>query len=116
MSAIVFDRRLDGQVLDFGTTGKLRNSDLVMYDRQSENAWPLERLKRAGTLAAGDLVLSWQAGQNSVLDADRIEEGRDIGNIVVQRRTNAGLADVVHDITFAFVFHAFRPTGTLHLP
>jgi hypothetical protein len=25
-SAIVFDRRLDGRVLDFGTTGKLRNS------------------------------------------------------------------------------------------
>ena len=30
---VVFDRRLDGQVLDFGTTGKLRYSDLVMYDR-----------------------------------------------------------------------------------
>ncbi|GAB4225592.1 MAG: DUF3179 domain-containing protein [Methyloligellaceae bacterium] len=38
-SAIVFDRRLDGKVLDFGTTGKLRNSDLVMYDRQTESWW-----------------------------------------------------------------------------
>jgi len=38
-SAIVFDRRLDGQVLDFGTTGKLRKSDLVMYDRQTESWW-----------------------------------------------------------------------------
>ena len=38
-AAIVFDRRLDGQVLDFGTTGKLRNSDLVMYDRQTESWW-----------------------------------------------------------------------------
>ena len=38
-AAIVFDRRLDGQVLDFGTTGKLRNSDLVMYDRQTESFW-----------------------------------------------------------------------------
>jgi len=35
----VFDRRLDGKVLDFGTTGKLRNSDLVMYDRQTESWW-----------------------------------------------------------------------------
>ena len=38
-SAIVFDRRLDGRVLDFGTTGKLRKSDLVMYDRQTESWW-----------------------------------------------------------------------------
>jgi hypothetical protein len=38
-SSIVFDRRLDGRVLDFGTTGKLRNSDLVMYDRQTESWW-----------------------------------------------------------------------------
>ena len=26
-------------MLDFGTTGKLRNSDLVMYDRQTESWW-----------------------------------------------------------------------------
>ena len=38
-SAIVFDRRVNGKILDFGTTGKLRNSDLVMYDRQSESWW-----------------------------------------------------------------------------
>ncbi|MFQ5914451.1 MAG: DUF3179 domain-containing protein [Nitrospinota bacterium] len=38
-AAIAFDRRLDGRLLDFGTTGKLRNSDLVMYDRQTESWW-----------------------------------------------------------------------------
>ena len=38
-TAIVFDRRLDGETYDFGTTGKLRNSDLVMYDRQTESWW-----------------------------------------------------------------------------
>lgn len=38
-SAVVFDRRFDDQVLSFGTTGKLRNSDLVMYDRQTETWW-----------------------------------------------------------------------------
>jgi Protein of unknown function (DUF3179) len=38
-TAIVFDRRVDGRVLDFGTTGKLRDSDLVMYDRQTESWW-----------------------------------------------------------------------------
>ncbi len=38
-TAIVFDRRVDGRVLDFGTTGRLRNSDLLMYDRQTESWW-----------------------------------------------------------------------------
>jgi hypothetical protein len=43
-SAIVFDRDLKGEdpddvVLDFGTSGWLRNSDLVMYDRQTESLW-----------------------------------------------------------------------------
>ena len=38
-TAIVFDRRIAGRTLDFGTTGNLRNSDLVMYDRQTESWW-----------------------------------------------------------------------------
>ncbi len=38
-AAIVFERRVGGQVLDFGTTGRLRKSDLVMYDRQTESWW-----------------------------------------------------------------------------
>ncbi|MBA3761458.1 MAG: DUF3179 domain-containing protein [Gemmatimonadales bacterium] len=38
-TALAFDRRLDGKLLDFGTTGRLRHSDLVMYDRQTESWW-----------------------------------------------------------------------------
>jgi hypothetical protein len=38
-ASIVFDRRVAGRVLDFGTTGRLRYSDLVMYDRQTESWW-----------------------------------------------------------------------------
>jgi hypothetical protein len=38
-ASIVFDRRVNGKLLDFGTTGKLRKSDLVMYDRQTESWW-----------------------------------------------------------------------------
>ncbi len=38
-ASVVFDRRVDDRVLDFGTTGKLRNSDLIMYDRQTETWW-----------------------------------------------------------------------------
>jgi len=38
-AAYVFDRRLEGQILEFGTTGRLRHSDLIMYDRQTETWW-----------------------------------------------------------------------------
>ncbi len=38
-AALVFDRRVAGETLDFGTTGWLRRSDLVMYDRLSESWW-----------------------------------------------------------------------------
>jgi hypothetical protein len=36
----VFNRTMeDGQVLEFGTSGKLYNSNLVMYDRTSKSLW-----------------------------------------------------------------------------
>ncbi len=38
-SSLVFDRRVDGRALTFGTTGNLRKSDLVMWDRQTESWW-----------------------------------------------------------------------------
>lgn len=38
-TAITFDRIVDGKELTFGTSGMLRNSDLVMWDRQSESYW-----------------------------------------------------------------------------
>jgi hypothetical protein len=201
-SAVVFDRRLDGKVLDFGTTGKLRNSDMVMYDRQTESWWQqfigtaivgelngkelkgiparlesfdnfkarypggkvlipndenmrrygynpytgydsaarpflydgempeginpmarvvvvktggkqqavtLELLRKKGEITLGDISLKWKKGQNSALDASEISKGRDVGNVVAQRNTANGPKDVVYDVTFAFVFHAFHP-------
>jgi hypothetical protein len=42
-SALVFDRNVEGpdgeELLDFGTSGRLFNSNLVMYDRQHRNLW-----------------------------------------------------------------------------
>jgi hypothetical protein len=204
-AAIVFDRTLpDGTVTEFGTTGKLRKSDLVMYDRTTESwwqqfsgqaivgdltgarlemlparlesfesfaerhpggrvlvpndpdfrdygrnpyvgydgaarpflyrgalpedvpamayvvavgdrAWTLETLRAAGRIETDDgLVLTWRPGKSSALDSARISKGRDIGNVVVQRRApDATLEDAVYDLTFAFVFHAFRPEGEI---
>lgn len=203
-SAIVYDRRVDGVATEFGVSGKLRHSDLVMYDRATESwwqqflgvaivgeqtgkqlrlvpsrleswekfaarypdgkvlvpgdpnlrpygqnpyvgydsaarpflyrggypegieplarvvavgdeAWALDLLQERGRIAAGDLVLTWEPGQTSALDTRVIAEGQDVGNVVVQRLGADGPQDVAYDLTFAFVFHAFRPDGTLHL-
>jgi hypothetical protein len=202
-AAIVFRRELDGTVLEFGTTGRLRNSDLVMYDRQSEswwqqydgaaivgtmtgkrlerlparlesfrlfrerhpngkvlvpsdpafrpygvnpyqgydsagvpflydgslpegilamayvvvvegNAWSLDLLRERKTIKSGDVVLTWTPGQHSALDREQIAQGRDIGNVVVQRLTEEGPVDIPYDVTFAFVYHAFSGGRSIH--
>lgn len=38
-SGVVYDRRIGGDVLEFGNTGRVRHFDMVMYDRQSESWW-----------------------------------------------------------------------------
>jgi hypothetical protein len=38
-TALVFGREVDGTVHSFGTTGNLRFSDLVMYDRRTQSWW-----------------------------------------------------------------------------
>jgi Protein of unknown function (DUF3179) len=208
-AALVFERVVDGRVLDFGTTGKLRHSDLVMYDRQKESWWqqftgeaivgamtgrhlrlvpsrlesferfrqrfprgqvlvpgnpnarnygrnpyvgydatgqrpflydgtlpdgiePMERvvaveiapgrheawalalLRRRGTIQSADLVIQWQPGQASALDRSSISAGRDVGNVIVQKRQGDELVDVPYDVTFAFAFHAFRPNSPIY--
>ncbi len=40
-TAIAFERpRIDGEITTFGTSGKLINSNLLMYDRATESLWP----------------------------------------------------------------------------
>jgi Protein of unknown function (DUF3179) len=66
-TAIAFRRTVNGQVLDFGTTGRLRYSNLIMYDRQTESWWQ----QATGEAIAGELtgmqlefypatIISWQ--------------------------------------------------------
>ena len=38
-AAMVFDRNYADELFEFGTTGKVHTSNLVMYDRQSESWW-----------------------------------------------------------------------------
>jgi hypothetical protein len=200
-AAIVFDRRVGDKVLEFGTTGKLRRSDLVMYDRTSESwwqqftgeaivgemlgvtlkfvparlesyanfqkrapagrvlvpnrpsmrryganpyvdydsstqpflyrgklpenvaplsrvvavegrAWSLDLVRKKRRFETDDgLIVTWEPGQNSAMDAPRISEGQDVGNVVVQKHDKASgkLVDVPYRIDFAFAYFAFRP-------
>ena len=83
-TAIAFKRTVNGQVLDFGTTGRLRYSNLIMYDRQTETWWQ----QATGEAIAGELtgtqlefypatIISWQdfkasypQGQGKVLSRE----------------------------------------------
>lgn len=204
-TGIVFDRTLDGETLEFGTTGLLRHSDLVMYDRSTESwwqqftgqaivgeltgatlemlpsrleswamfqernaerdmavlvpdgrfrrdygrnpyvaydderaspflfrgelpedipamarvvrvdnrAWSLALLRKREVIETDDLRLSWTPGQASALDASRVADGRDVGNVVVERRTAEGWEDAVYSVDFAFAFLAFFPDSEI---
>jgi hypothetical protein len=202
-AAIAFDRVLHGRELRFGVSGKLRHSDMIMYDHETESwwqqysgeaivgalagsrltsipirmesfarfrerhangvvlvpadpslrpygsnpyvgyedsgwpflyrgevpehvmplervivveaeAWPLSLLQERRRLETHDLTIEWHPGQASALDTRMIADGRDVGNVVVRRRGASGMVEVDHKSTFAFVFFAFRPDGTLH--
>jgi hypothetical protein len=197
-SGLIFDRRFNGHVLEFGVSGMLRYSDMVMFDRQTESwwqqfqgraivgellgveltplpalleswagyrarnpdglvmaepgghrreyganpyagydsgrpflyqgempphgidpiarvvrvgntAWPLTRLAEAGEIIEGGYRLSWAKGQASALDTRTIGEGREVGNVRVYDAATG--VDVVHEVVFAFAFHAFEPDG-----
>lgn len=51
----VFNRTIDGKTVEFGTSGKLYNSNLVMYDRTSKSLW---------SQALGEGIVGKYAGVN----------------------------------------------------
>lgn len=204
-SGVVYRRTVAGAVTSFGTTGKLLNSNLVVYDRASESwwqqydgaaivraragmrfealptrleslgefrarhpgglvlvpndpgfraygrnpyigydsaampflyrgnndgpgsplmrvvtvegraeAWNLDFLRAVGRVEVGDLLIAWQPGQSSALDAPTTARGRDAGTVTVQRRLPDGtLTDAVYHAPFAFAVRAFNPDAPI---
>jgi hypothetical protein len=51
-TGIAFKRTVDDTLLDFGTTGRLRFSNLIMYDRQTETWWQ----QATGEAVAGEFT------------------------------------------------------------
>ena len=83
-SALAYDRRLDERVLDFGTSGLLYNSSLVMYDRQTETLWThFDGRAVVGTLTGAQLdtfpvaTVSWDDFRTS--HPDGVVLSRDTG-------------------------------------
>jgi len=57
-SGVAFDRTVEGRTLDFGTSGSLYLSALVMYDRQTESLWThFDGRAVVGTLAGAELEM-----------------------------------------------------------
>ena len=87
-SGLAFDRRQNGQVLDFGVSALLHNSDLVMYDRQTESLWQqITGVAFAGKSRGGQLrslplsMVTWEAWRqqypnSEVLTVDGIQTDR----------------------------------------
>ncbi len=76
-SGVAFDRTVDGRTLDFGTSGSLYLSALVMYDRQTESLWThFDGKAVVGTLAGVELerlpisTVSWADFRRAHPDAD----------------------------------------------
>ncbi|MGR3717795.1 MAG: DUF3179 domain-containing (seleno)protein, partial [Thermohalobaculum sp.] len=77
--------------------------------RVGNRAWPLTRLAEAGEITEAGYRLSWAEGQASALDTRAIGQGREVGDVrVFDAATGAG---VIHEVVFAFAFHAFEPDG-----
>jgi hypothetical protein len=55
-SGIAYERTLQGETVEFGTSGKLYNSNLVMYDRKTDSYWTqIDGLAVVGPLTGTEL-------------------------------------------------------------
>ena len=75
-SGVAFVREVDGERLDFGTSGMLYADNLVMYDRQTQSLWPqLTGLASVGAMTGTQLeaipmgVLGWEQFADAHPDA-----------------------------------------------
>lgn len=75
-SGIAYERTFDGEVVEFGTSGKLYNSNLVMYDRKTDSYWTqIDGVAIVGELAGDELValpidtVNWSEWKNAYPDS-----------------------------------------------
>ncbi len=107
-TALVFRRpTIDGETLTFGTSGNLRNSDLVMWDRQTESWWQ----QFTGEAIVGDLtgtrldplpaaIISWEDFKSSHPEGEVLSI--DTGFVRSYGRNPYAGYDNVNNFPFAF--------------
>jgi hypothetical protein len=78
---------------------------IVIRDGSKIAAVALAMVREKGAIEIDGVTVKWTGGVNSALDRQTISDGRDVGAVRVQKNGE----DLVHDITFAFAFHAFHP-------
>ena len=85
-SAVGFEREVEGRVLTFGVSGLLRNSDLVMWDRQTESLWQqISGEGIVGELAGTQLTLvpvtlvSWETFREEFPDGTVLSQDTGFG-------------------------------------
>lgn len=83
-TGIAYERTIDGQPVEFGTTGRLYNSNLVMYDRLTETWWTqIDGLAIVGELTGRELTavsidtVSWGEWKSAHPDSEVLS--RDTG-------------------------------------
>ncbi len=82
----MYDRQVNGQILEFGVSGKLISNVLVMYDRETESYWP-QIIGEAinGPLTGTELVIvphmqmNWKAWVEQFPDSQILSKGLGFG-------------------------------------
>jgi len=76
-TAMVFDRRYSDQVLSFGVSGLLYNSDVLMFDRETRSLWSQLGMKAvSGEFSGTELTwlpseqMTWEAWKESYPDSE----------------------------------------------
>ncbi len=88
-AGITFEREVEGRVLTFGTTGMLRNSDLVMWDRETESWWQQftgEAL--VGDFAGTDAILKFVP--STIIAWETFAEAYPDGKLLERKLNNLG--------------------------
>ena len=81
-SALAFERRIDGDVYEFGVSGMLRYSDLVMYDRQTHSLFQqLNGTGIVGTLAGKQL----EAVAAQIISFDEFRSAHPTGDVLSRK-------------------------------
>ena len=85
-TCMIFDRRYNGKELTFGVSGLLHNSDVLMYDRQTESLWSQLKMEAVSGPQVGQKMhwlaseqMTWAAWKERYPDSDVLSKETGFG-------------------------------------